>query len=97
MEIKLKTLKFDAGEKLVAFVEKKVARLERFFLEGVEPAAEVSLEDVKEGKKAKIQIHLPGDELIIERVADTFENAITGAVDAMKEKLTRKKEKMFEK
>ena len=97
MEIKLKTLKFDAGEKLVAFVEKKVSRLERFFLEGVEPSAEVALEEVKEGKKAKIQIHLPGDELIIERIADTFENAITGAVDAMKEKLTRTKEKLFDK
>ena len=96
MEIKLKTLKFDAGEKLVAFVEKKVSRLERFFLEGVEPSAEVALEEVKEGKKAKIQIHLPGDELIIERIADTFENAITGAVDAMKEKLTRAKEKRNE-
>ena len=97
MEIKLTTLKFDAGEKLVAFVEKKVSRLERFFLEGVEPSAEVALEEVKEGKKAKIQIHLPGDELIIERIADTFENAITGAVDAMKEKLTRTKEKLFDK
>ena len=97
MEIKLKALKFDAGEKLTAFVEKKVARLEKFFLPGVEPETEVTLEDVKEGKKAKLHIHLPGDDLIIERVADTFENAITGAVDAMKEKLTRTKEKLFDK
>ena len=37
-----------------------------------------------------------GEELIIEREADTFENAITEAVDAMKEKLTRVKEKKFE-
>ncbi|MBQ3820010.1 MAG: ribosome-associated translation inhibitor RaiA [Bacteroidales bacterium] len=97
MEIKLKALKFDAGEKLTAFVEKKVARLEKFFLPGVAPETEVSLEDVKEGKKAKLHIHLPGDDLIIERVADTFENAVTGAVDAMKEKLTRTKEKLFDK
>ena len=97
MEIKLKALKFDAGEKLAAFVEKKVSRLERFFLPGVEPQAEVSLEDVKEGKKVKMHIHLPGDELIIERVSDTFENAVTQAVDAMKEKLTRTKEKVFDK
>ena len=97
MEIKLKALKFDAGEKLTAFVEKKVARLEKFFLPGVAPETEVSLEDVKEGKKVKLHIHLPGDELIIERVADTFENAVTQAVDAMKEKLTRTKERVFDK
>lgn len=97
MEIKLKALKFDAGEKLTAFVEKKVARLERFFLPGVEPEAEVALEEVKEGKKVKMHIHLPGDELIIEKIGDTFENAVTDAVDAMKEKLTRTKEKVFDK
>lgn len=95
MEIKLKSLKFDAGEKLTAFVEKKVARLEKFF-EGVVTEAEVSLENLKEGKQAKIHIHVPGDDLLIERTADTFENAITGCVDAMKEKLTRAKEKKFE-
>jgi len=95
MEIKIKALKFDVDEKLAAFVEKKVVRLEKFF-EGVANQAEVSLEDLKEGKKAKIQIHVPGDELIIERIADTFQNAITECVDAMKEKLTRAKEKKFD-
>lgn len=97
MEIKLKALKFDAGEKLAAFVEKKVNRLEKFFLPGVPPLTEVTLEEVKEGKKAKLHIHLPGDDLIIEKVADTFENAVTGSVDAMKEKLTRTKERVFDK
>ena len=96
MEIKIKALKFDAGEKLVAFVEKKVARLSKFF-DGVAQEAEVSLEDIKEGKKAKIQINIPGDTISMERVADTFENAITECVDAMKEKLTRAKEKKYEK
>ena len=96
MEIKLKALKFDAGEKLAAFVEKKVARVEKFFDAAVQEA-EVTLEDLKEGKKAKLQIHVPGDEMIIERTADTFENAITQCVDSMKEKLTRAKEKKYEK
>lgn len=96
MEIKLKALKFDAGEKLAAFVEKKVARVEKFFDAAVQEA-EVTLEDLKEGKKAKLQIHVPGEEMIIERTADTFENAITQCVDAMKEKLTRAKEKKYEK
>lgn len=95
MEIKLKALKFDAGEKLAAFVEKKVSRLAKFF-ESATQEAEVTLENLKEGKKARISIHVPGEELIIERIADTFENAITEGVDAMKEKLTRSKEKKFQ-
>ena len=95
MDIKINAHKFDAGEKLDAFIEKKVARVEKFFA-GAVNAAEVSLDDVKEGKKAKLQIHIPGEELIIERTADTFENAVTECVDAMKEKLTRTKEKRYE-
>lgn len=96
MEIKFKALKFDASEQLTAFVEKKVQRLSRF-CEDLSNEIEVALEDhLKQGKYAKIQIHIPGEELIIEREADTFENAITEAVDAMKEKLTRVKEKKFE-
>lgn len=95
MEINLKSLKFDAGEKLVSFVEKKVSRLGRL-VDGVAETAEVTLENLKEGKQAKIKIHVPGEELIIERTSDTFENAVTACVDAMKEKLTRAKEKRAE-
>jgi len=97
MEIKIKALKFDAGEKVTAFVTKKVARLEKFF-ESATQEVEVTMEDLaKEGKKVKLRIHVPGDELIIDRVADTFENAVTECVDLMKEKLTRTKEKMYDK
>lgn len=88
MEIKIQSLKFDAGEKLVGFVEKKVSRLSKFFA-GQEPAAEVTLVLEKDGKTAKLQ----ACGFIIERTSDTFENAITACVDAMKEKLTREKEK----
>ena len=92
MEIKIKSLKFDADKKLIAFVEKKVARLSKF-LAGVDADAEVTLTLDKDGKGAKIQIPEIGGGIIIERTADTFENAITACVDVMKEKLTREKEK----
>lgn len=95
MEIKLKALKFDVDEKLSAYIDKKVSRLSKFF-EGVTQEAEVILEDTKDGKKVKIQIHIPGDELIIERYAESFESAINDCVDAMKEKLTRAKEKKYD-
>ena len=96
MEINIKSLKFDADEKLLAYVEKKVAKLERFH-DGA-AAADVSLSLLTEpdNKNVKLQIHVPGEEMIIERNAKTFEEAVTDAVDAMKEKLTRAKEKRNE-
>lgn len=91
MEIKIKSLKFDAGEKLCSFVEKKVSRLSKFYA-GAEPVAEVTLILEKDSKVAKLH----AADQIVERSADTFENAITACVDAMKENLTRAKEKKYE-
>ena len=98
MEIKIKTLKFDADQKLVAYVEKKVSKLEKFF-KGAADTAEVTLSLLQEpeNKQVKIQMHVPGEDLIIERNASSFEQAVTDCVDAMKEKLTRTKEKIQEK
>ena len=95
MEVRIKSLKFDADKKLIAFVEKKVARLEKF-LAGAQTDVEVTLTLEKDAKGAKIKIPVPGSELLIERNADTFENAITECVDAMKEKITRNKEKKYD-
>ena len=97
MEIRVKSLKFDADQKLLAYVDKKVSKLARFF-DGVDVTdVTLSLLHEPENKCVKIQTHIPGEELIIERNADTFEDAVTAAVDAMKEKIVRIKEKKFEK
>ena len=93
MEIKIKTLKFDGSEQLSAFVEKKVNRLARFLDDSDLQTVEVTLKNEVDSKHAKIQLHIPGEELVIERNAKTFEDAITASVDAMKEKITRAKEK----
>ena len=96
MEIKIKSLKFDADQKLIAYVEKKVAKLEKFH-DGAETAdVSLSLLSDPDNKNVKIQIHVPGEDMVIERNAKTFEEAVTDAVDSMKEKLTRAKEKRNE-
>ena len=96
MEIKIKSLKFDADQKLLDYVEKKVKKLERFN-DGI-LTADVILTLLREpdNKDVKLQVHVPGEELIIERNSKTFEEAITDCVDAMKEKLTRAKERRNE-
>lgn len=97
MEITIKSLKFDADAKLVAFIEKKVARLEKFH-EG-QSDVEVTLSLLKEpaNKNVKLKLHTPGENHIIERNSTTFEDSVNACVDAMKEKLTRSKEKSLEK
>ena len=96
MEIKLKSLKFDADQKLLDYVEKKVKKLERFNEGIVNVDVNLTLLQEPDNKNVKLHVHVPGEEMIIERNAKTFEEAITDSVDAMKEKLTRAKEKRYE-
>ena len=97
MEIRVKSLKFDADEKLLAYVDKKVSKLSKFF-DGVDPVdVTLSLLHEPDNKNVTIHAHIPGEELIIERNARTFEEAVTEAVDLMKEKIVRAKEKKFDK
>ena len=61
MDINIKSLKFDADQKLIAFVEKKVAKLERFY-EGVkEVDVTLTLLHEPDNKDCKLQIHIPGE------------------------------------
>ena len=95
-EIKIKSLKFDADQKLLDYVEKKVKKLERFNDGIVNVDVNLTLLQEPDNKNVKLHVHVPGDEMIIERNARSFEEAITESVDAMKEKLTRAKEKRYE-
>ena len=95
--INVKSLKFDADEKLLAFVEKKVGKVEKFFDNLGDIDVTLSLSPEPENKVVRLQTRFPGEDLVIERNAKTFEEAVTEAADAMKEKIVRAKEKRFEK
>jgi len=97
MEINVKSLKFNADQKLLDFVQRKVTRLSKFF-EGMD-TVEVTLSLSKEpdNKNARLQTRVLGQDLVITRKAKTFEDAVTVAVDAMKESIVRSKEKIIDK
>lgn len=97
MEIKIKSLKFDADQKLVEYAEKKVAKLEKFFDNTGDAELTLSILPDPENKNAQLRIHIPGEDLLIERNAKTFEEAVTECVDLMKEKMNRAVEKKFDK
>ena len=96
MEIKIQSIHFDATEKLQAFIEKKVAKLEKT-CEEVQKV-EVQLKVVKpataQNKETSLSVNVPGTTLFVEKTCDTFEEGIDLCVDAMKVQLTKFKEKL---
>ena len=96
MEIRIQSLKFDADQKLIDYVEKKVAKIERFDDNITSVEVVLSLMEKPENKAVKLQVAVPSDTLVVDRSAKTFEEAVTEAVDIMKERLVRNKEKRYE-
>jgi putative sigma-54 modulation protein len=96
MEIKIQSIHFDTTEKLQAFIEKKVAKLEKTF-EDIQKV-EVQLKVVKPAttlnKEVSITAIIPGSTLFVEKTCDTFEEGVDQAVDSMKVQLTKFKEKI---
>jgi len=99
MEIKIKSIHFDAAEKLETFIMKKVSKLERCF-DGI-MMADVVLKVVKpetvKNKSAAIRIKIKNGDCFAEKICDTFEEAVDTAVEALEKQLMKLKEKGKEK
>ena len=95
MEIKIQSIKFDATEKLQAFIEKKVAKLEKAYedIKGVEVQLKVVKPATAMNKETSIAVAVPGTTLFVDKTCDTFEEGIDQCVDAMKVQLAKFKEK----
>ena len=96
MDIKLKSIHFDATDQLKAFIDKKTAKLEKSF-EDIQ-TVEVQLKVVKPAtalnKEVGITVNVPGQTLYVEKTCDTFEEAVDQCVDSLKVQLTKFKEKL---
>ena len=93
MEIRVQSIKFNADQKLLDFVEKKVSKLPKFYDEITDVEVTMSLLADHENKNVKVHVRSPGNDLVIERNARKFEDAIVDCVDILKDKLVRAKEK----
>ena len=93
MEIRVQSIKFNADQKLLDFVEKKLSKLPKFYDEIIGVEVSMSLLPEHENKNVKVLVQIPGNDVVVERNARTFEDAVVDCLDVLKEKLVRVKEK----
>ena len=96
MNIKINAVKFKPDQKLEQFVNDKVGKLEKHFdgITSCEVILKVDKPESDGNKIAELQLTLPKQTLFNSKQADTFEEAVLQAVDAMKVQLTKYKEKL---
>lgn len=95
MEIKINAVRFEIDQKLVDFINKKVAKLDKFYdaILGVEVFLRVEKLQAEENKVAEIKVVIPGNDLFVKKQTDTFEESVSQAVDSLSNLLVKTKEK----
>lgn len=100
MNIKINDVHFNADQKLVDFINKKVSKLETFFdgIISVEVILKVIKPETSNNKEVELKISIPTkDYLFAKKQADSFEEAIDLSVDAVKRQLSKYKERLHDK
>ncbi len=97
MEVNINTVHFNADQKLVEFVNKKVAKLDTFFggIINTEVTLKVLKPEAANNKVAEIKVSIPANGyLFAKKQANSFEEATDLAIDAIRKQLGKYKEKL---
>ena len=93
MNVQIQSVKFDAGKQRIEFIEKKLAKLDRFAENAMGADVILKLDkDNERGNKIAVDtLHIPGGDLRVEEQARTFEEAIDNSLDVMKRQIEKAK------
>jgi ribosomal subunit interface protein len=95
MDIRIRSIHFDATTKLEAFVQKKVSKLEQYLdsIQLVEVTLKVIKPETAQNKHASMKLKIKNGELFAEKISDTFEGATDECCEALSKQLLKFKEK----
>ena len=96
MNVKVQSVRFDADQKLLDYVEKKVGKLSQMAdnILSAEVILRLDNSDKKENKIAEISLDVPKiTNLFAKNQCETFEEAVDLSVDALKKQLAKAKDK----
>jgi len=96
MNIKVNSVHFDADQKLIDHVQKKVNKLGQFFDGIIGAEVFLRLENVQddENKIAEVRLLIPGNDLFVKKQSKTFEESVNKAVETLNRQVTKYKEKL---
>ena len=95
MKVLVNAVKFSPDEKLKVFVEEKVGKIERLLPDALQAEVNLKVEkpEINNNKIAEIRIVVRGNDLFVSKQADSFEEAVMLAIDALKTQIDKFKEK----
>ena len=96
MEIVIQSIHFDADQKLLSFIQKKVDKLDQFYDQIMHGEVYLKVNNVteEENKIVEIKLMIPGSTLFAKEQCKSFEEATDLAVDSLSKQIRKFKEKL---
>ena len=97
MNVNIQTVHFDADEKLVTYVEKKLAKLTQFHDRITKVDVYLKLDNVVHNIKdkiAEIKVHIPRYDFFVKHSSKSFEESFDEALNSVIIQIKRKKKKL---
>ena len=96
MKLQMHSIHFDADQKLIDFIQKKVDKLETFYDRMVDGEVFLRLNNSGiENKTVEIKLNIPGGQLFAKEEAKSFEEATDQATEALRRQLRKVKVKQM--
>jgi putative sigma-54 modulation protein len=95
MNINFQSINYVADSKLIEFSEKRIHKITNFYNHIIDVYIFTKVENSSDriNKSVEMKIGIPGDDVIVKKVASSFEEAINSASDSVERILKRRKEK----
>ena len=96
MNVNIQTVHFDADNKLVGYINRKLTRLDTFHDRIVKVDVFLKLDNVVhtiKDKIAEIKVHVPRQDFFVKCSSKSFEESFDSALDSLVSQIKRKKQK----
>jgi len=100
MDIKMHSIRFDADEKLLNFIDTKVKKLPTVYddIMGAEIFLRLDKDTAeRENKLVEIKLEVKGQTVFAKKQCKTFEEATDLSIDALRKQLVKRKQKIRKK
>ncbi|GAA4014354.1 ribosome-associated translation inhibitor RaiA [Hymenobacter fastidiosus] len=97
MKVQMHSVHFDADQKLLDFIQKRLDKLETFYdrVTNGEVILKLNNKDGIDNKTVEIKLFIPGTTLFSQEDAASFEAATDAAAENLRRQITKHKEKVM--
>ncbi|MDT0686807.1 ribosome hibernation-promoting factor, HPF/YfiA family [Autumnicola psychrophila] len=96
MKVNVQSVNFNADQKLVDFIQKKLDKLENYYDKIVFADVYLKVQNTsgKENKITEILLSIPGGDIMVKKTCRKFEECVDECLSSLQRQLIKRKEKM---